>query len=126
MMSCHEYTHKDIKNPFELYEPDADDSIIDTNIFNTSEQDKETIEILKMDKPVKDMTKEEKFKYYAEKRVNIILKELAGLSDMASTYAGVYNKTMVDSMIITISSATNSTKEIFQKRAHVLPTFSFD
>ena len=91
MMSCHEYTHKDIKNPFELYEPDADDSIIDTNISNTSEQDKETIEILKMDKPVKDMTKEEKFKYYAEKRVNIILKELAGLSDMASTYAGVYN-----------------------------------
>ena len=113
MMSCHEYTHKDIKNPFELYEPDADDSIIDINISNTSEQDK-------------DMTKEEKFKYYAEKRVNIILKELAGLSDMASTYAGVYNKTMVDSMIITISSATNSTKEIFQKRAHVLPTFSFD
>ena len=42
MMSCHEYTHKDIKNPFELYEPDADDSIIDTNISNTSEQDKET------------------------------------------------------------------------------------
>ena len=38
---------KILKNPFELYEPDADDSIIDTNISNTSEQDKETIEILK-------------------------------------------------------------------------------
>ena len=125
MMSCHEYTHKDIKNPFELYEPDVDDISVTLPTSDESKQD-DTMDVEKIDKPVKDMTKEEKFKYYAEKRVNIILKELAGLSDMASTYAGVYNKTMVDSMIITISSATNSTKEIFQKRAHVLPTFSFD
>lgn len=125
MMSRHKYTHKDIKNPFELYEPDVDDISVTLPTSDESEQD-ETIDVEKTDKPVKDMTKEEKFKYYAEKRVNTILKELAGLSDMASTYAGVYNKTMVDSMIITISSATNSTKEIFQKRAHVLPTFSFD
>ena len=44
--------------------------------------------------------------------MNTILRELAGLSDMASTYAGVYNKPMVDAMMMTISSATNSTKEI--------------
>lgn len=125
MMSRHKYTHKDIKNPFELYEPDVDDISVTLPTSDESEQD-DTIDVEKTDKPVKDMTKEEKFKYYAEKRVNTILKELAGLSDMASTYAGVYNKPMVDAMMMTISSATNSTKEIFQKRAHVLPTFSFD
>ena len=125
MMSRHKYTHKDIKNPFELYEPDVDDISVTLPTSDESEQD-ETIDVEKTDKPVKDMTKEEKFKYYAEKRVNTILKELAGLSDMASTYAGVYDKPMVDAMMMTISSATNSTKEIFQKRAPVLPTFSFD
>ena len=125
MMSRHKYTHKDIKNPFELYEPDVDDISVTLPTSDESEQD-ETIDVEKTDKPVKDMTKEEKFKYYAEKRVNTILKELAGLSDMASTYAGVYDKPMVDAMMMTISSATNSTKEIFQKRSHVLPTFSFD
>lgn len=125
MMSRHKYTHKDIKNPFELYEPDVDDISVTLPTSDESEQD-DTIDVEKIDKPVKDMTKEEKFKYYAEKRVNTILKELAGLSDMASTYAGVYDKPMVDAMMMTISSATNSTKEIFQKRALVLPTFSFD
>jgi len=125
MMSRHKYTHKDIKNPFELYEPDVDDISVTLPTSDESEQD-ETIDVEKTDKPVKDMTKEEKFKYYAEKRVNTILKELAGLSDMASTYAGVYDKPMVDAMMMTISSATNSTKEIFPKRTHVLPTFSFD
>ena len=125
MMSRHKYTHKDLKNPFELYEPDVDDISVTLPTSDESEQD-ETIDVEKTDKPVKDMTKEEKFKYYAEKRVNTILKELAGLSDMASTYAGVYDKPMVDAMMMTISSATNSTKEIFQKRAQVLPTFSFD
>lgn len=124
-MSRHKYTHKDIKNPFELYEPNVDDISVTLPTSDESKQD-DTMDVEKIDKPVKDMTKEEKFKYYAEKRVNTILRELAGLSDMASTYAGVYDKSMVDAMMMTILSATNSTKEIFQKRAHVLPTFSFD
>ena len=114
MMSRHKYTHKDIKNPFELYEPDVDDISVTQPTSDESEQD-DTIDVKKVDKPVKDMTKEEKFKYYAEKRVNTILRELAGLSDMASAYAGVYDKSMVDAMMMTISSATNSTKEIFSK-----------
>ena len=77
MMSRHKYTHKDIKNPFELYEPDVDDISVTLPTSDESEQD-DTIDVEKIDKPVKDMTKEEKFKYYAEKRVNTILKELAG------------------------------------------------
>ena len=126
-MSRHKYTHKDIKNPFELYEPDVDDISVTQPTSDESEQD-DTIDVEKVEELIQEgfIQKEEKFKYYAEKRVNTILRELAGLSDMASTYAGVYNKPMVDAMMMTISSATNSTKEIFQKRAHVLPTFSFD
>ena len=65
MMSRHKYTHKDIKNPFELYEPDVDDISVTQPTADESEQD-DIIDVEKIDKPVKDMTKEEKFKYFKE------------------------------------------------------------
>ena len=39
MMSRHKYTHKDIKNPFELYEPDVDDISVTQPTADESEQD---------------------------------------------------------------------------------------
>ena len=47
-MSRHKYTHKDIKNPFELYEPDVDDISVTQPTSDESEQD-DTIDVKKVD-----------------------------------------------------------------------------
>lgn len=74
---------------------------------------------------IKKLSKEEKFVYYAEKRVNTILKELESISNMASTYAGYYNKQMIEEMFYTIKKATDASSSFYHKKALIRPTFSF-
>ena len=46
-MSRHKYTHKDIKNPFELYEPDVVDDISVTQPTSDESEQDDTIDVEK-------------------------------------------------------------------------------
>lgn len=71
------------------------------------------------------MKKDEKFKFYAEKRVNSILMELNALGDLAFTYSGTYDQEMVKAIFYTIHKATDATRELYRRKERVIPCFRF-
>lgn len=140
---------KDVNVPFAVYDPykdvqivvpsseykpaEADDSndaevISESDELQEKNESEPVIECEPVDevKNPKKMSKEERFKFYAERRTNSILRELSALGDMAFTYAGAYDKEMVSTMMYTITKATEVTRDFYSKKQFVNPNFKFD
>lgn len=95
------------------------ETVDDTCPFEVFEPMKEEV------KSPRYMKKDEKFKFYAEKRVNSILMELNALGDLAFTYSGTYDQEMVKAIFYTIHKATDATRELYRRKERVMPCFSF-